>query len=184
MLGKGQEHWLATGWAKSGARWNVLAQTLMLTGMDQIPGPARGVYTDNWSGYPAGRQRLLELVKARRAAGATNFISLGGDIHGYFVGDVREDDTKPDSPILMSEFVGTSITSESFKTALFTKLLPENPQIKFMDDRHRGYVLCDVTPDLWRSTLRIVDNVRVRDPVFSTLATFVVENGKDGAKPG
>jgi hypothetical protein len=31
--------------------------------------------------------------------------------------------------------------------------------------------------------LRIVDNVRVRDGKFSTLKSFVVENGKPGPQP-
>jgi alkaline phosphatase D len=82
----------------------------------------------------------------------------------------------------MSEFVGTSVTSESFMTTLFQSLLPENPHIKLIDDSVRGYVLCDVMPQTWRTTLRMVDNVRVREPTFRTRASFVVENGRPGVE--
>lgn len=177
MLGKMQETWLRNGFAKSKTRWNVLAHGQMFTDFDQILGPARGVYTDGWGGYPSARRKLLDMVKTR---GVPNVVTLAGDIHSFFVSDVKDDDRDPNSQTLMTEFVGTSVTSESFNTALFTSLMPENPQIKFCDDRQRGYIMCDVTPNLWRADLRVVDNVRIRDGVFSTLKSFVVENGKPG----
>jgi alkaline phosphatase D len=46
----------------------------------------------------------------------------------------------------------------------------------------RGYVFCDVTPETWRTTLRVVDNVRLKTPTFQTLASFVVESGRPGAQ--
>jgi alkaline phosphatase D len=182
MLGRAQERWLGTSWAKSGARWNVLAQTLMLMGFDQNPGAGRGVFTDNWGGYPAGKKKVLDVVRRRKAEGATNFIALGGDIHAFVVGEVKDDDANPGSATLMTEFVVSSITSESYNTEIFNRLLPKNPQIAYMNDVPRGYMLCEVTPDAWRTTIRTVANVRVPEPVFGTLATFVVENGKTGAR--
>jgi alkaline phosphatase D len=177
MLGKLQENWLRNGFARNGARWNVLAHAQMFTDFDQILGPPLGVYTDSWGGYPAARRKLLDLVKQRNL---NNVVTLAGDIHSFFVSDVKDDARDPNSATLMSEFVGTSISSESYNTVLFNSLLPENPHIKFLDDRQRGYVVCDVARDVWRTDLRVMDNVRVRDGVFSTLKSFVVENGKPG----
>ena len=181
MLGKGQERWLSEGWAKSGARWNVLAQTLMLMGFDQGTGAGRGAFTDNWGGYPAAKKRVLDIVKRRKKDGYSNFIALGGDIHAFVVGEVKDDDANLASEGLMTEFVVSSISSESYNTKIFNSLLPKNPQIAFMDDVPRGYMICEITPAAWRTTIRIVENVRVREPVFRTLATFVVDDGKTGA---
>lgn len=177
MFGKAQESWLRGGFARADTRWNVLAHALMFTDFDQIVGPARGIYTDSWGGYPATRRMLLDVIKQRSIG---NVITLAGDIHGYFVADVKDDPLDPHSPTLMSEFVGTSITSESDSAALFNSLLPENPHIKFVDDTRRGYVLCDVDKTVWRGQLRATDNVRLRSAAYSTYKTFVVENGRPG----
>jgi alkaline phosphatase D len=82
----------------------------------------------------------------------------------------------------MSEFVGTSVTSESHQNALFAAAMPENPHIKFFEDRQRGYVLCDVTPEAWQTQMRVVDDVRIRNGTFSTLKSFAVANGKPGVQ--
>ena len=177
MLGKAQETWLRNGFAKSNTRWNVLAHSLMFTSFDQIIGPQRGVFTDSWGGYPTSRRKLLDVVKQRNIP---NVITLAGDIHSFFVSDVKDDDLDPNSATLMSEFVGTSVTSESYNTALFNSLMPENPHIKFCDDTRRGYIMCDVTREAWRADLRVVDNVRIREGAFSTMKSFVVESGKPG----
>ena len=177
MLGKAQETWMRNGFAKSNTRWNVLAHALMFTSFDQINGPQRGVYTDSWGGYPGSRRKLLDLIKQRNIP---NVVTLAGDIHSFFVSDVKDDELDPNSATLMSEFVGTSISSESFNTTLFNSLLPENPHIKFLDDTRRGYVMCDVSRDVWRADLRVVDNVRVREGAVTTLKSFAVENGKPG----
>ena len=60
--------------------------------------------------------------------------------------------------------------------------MPDNPHVKFFDDRQRGYVLCDLTPETWQTQMRVVDNVRVRDSAVTTLKSFVVENGKPGVQ--
>jgi alkaline phosphatase D len=60
--------------------------------------------------------------------------------------------------------------------------MPENPHIKFFDDRQRGYVLCEVTPDTWHTQMRVVDDVKVRNGTVTTLRSFAVENGKPGVQ--
>ncbi len=107
-------------------------------------------------------------------------MTLAGDIHTYFVADVKEDDLSQQAPVLMSEFVGTSITSDCYNPGLFASQMTDNPSIKFCDGWRRGYAICDVTKDVWRTDLRAVEDVRVRDSTISTLKSFVVENGKPG----
>jgi alkaline phosphatase D len=180
MMGREQEFWLRNGFGRSGCKWNVIAQSLMFTDFDQILGPQIGIFTDSWGGYPAGRRQILDLIKTR---GVQNVVSLGGDIHSFFVSKVMDNPKDMNSAVLMTEFVGTSITSESYNAALFNSLLPENPHISFCDDTVRGYVLCDVNHNTWRSDLRVVDNVRIRNGSVSTLKSYIVESGKAGPVP-
>jgi alkaline phosphatase D len=55
-----------------------------------------------------------------------------------------------------------------------------NPHIVFEDFR-RGYVHVDLDHATWRTDFRVVEHVRSSDAPASTLASFVVENGKPGA---
>ena len=42
---------------------------------------------------------------------------------------------------------------------------------------------CDLTPQSWTSEYRVVDDVRTPGTPARTLRTFVVENGRPGARP-
>jgi len=179
MLGAAQERWFRDSFGRWPMRWNVIAQTLMLAPFDQILGPARGVYTDNWGGYPTARQRVLNLVQERNLK---NAVSLGGDIHSFFVSDIKENDDNPQSPTIMSEFVGTSITSESTIADLFKAVMPDNPHIKYWNDAQRGFMLFNVDRNVFRADMRVVESVRVRESAFGTQKSFVIENGKPGVQ--
>jgi alkaline phosphatase D len=56
-----------------------------------------------------------------------------------------------------------------------------NPHIKFFDGDRRGYVLCKLDRDEWRTDLRMVPTVSTRDAPVETFASFVVEDGRPGA---
>ena len=55
------------------------------------------------------------------------------------------------------------------------------PHQHFHNNGH-GYVRCTMTPQLWTSDFRVVPSVLVRDAPVSTLASFVVEQGRAGAQ--
>ena len=44
----------------------------------------------------------------------------------------------------------------------------------------RGYVSCEIGPDLWRTDYRNVDYVTTAGAPLKTTASFVLENGKAG----
>jgi alkaline phosphatase D len=179
MLGAVQENWFRMNFGRTGARWNCIVQSLMMMNFDQVPGPGRGAYSDNWGAYGAARRKIVDVIAQR---GLSNVVSLGGDIHSYFAGDVVADENNPLSTPVISEFVGTSITAESYNTKLFDSLMPENPNIKYVNDRLRGYVMCDVSRDVWNADFRVVEDARTRQPVFRSLAKFAVENAKPGVR--
>ncbi|HEX5612110.1 MAG TPA: alkaline phosphatase D family protein, partial [Burkholderiales bacterium] len=179
ILGRAQERWLEGALADSRATWNVLAQQTRIAQMDELPGPGRRAWTDSWDGYPAARKRLLDFLHERRIA---NPVTIGGDIHSFNVNDLKLDFDDPSSPTVASEFVGTSITSQGWAQERFDAMLPDNPHVKFVNSRHRGYTRVEVTPKEMRVDLRAMETVQTREAGCSTLATYVVENGKPGAQ--
>ena len=177
MLGRAQERWLENSLSESRSRWNLLAQQTTMAQFDQKPGPGRRAWTDGWDGYPAARKRLLDYFHEKKIA---NPVVLGGDVHSFNVAELKLDFDDPKSPVVASEFVGTSITSQAWAQERLNKLLADNPHMKLMDSRYRGYARVEVTPGRMRTELRAMESVLSRDAACNTLATFVVEDGKAG----
>ncbi|MBC7843485.1 MAG: alkaline phosphatase D family protein [Gemmatimonadaceae bacterium] len=109
MLGAEQERWLVNGLAESRSTWQVLAQQIMFAPATTKPAPGDSAYMDVWGGYPKARDRLLAAI-GDRAPGRTVVIS--GDVHSNYVQDVRRGFDRPDRPLIATEFVGTSISSD------------------------------------------------------------------------
>ncbi len=177
MLGRAQERWLAGALARSGARWNLIAQQTPMAQFDQLPGPGRRAWTDGWDGYPAARSRLFDALVEHRVA---NPVILGGDVHSFNVSELKRDFDDPASAAVASEFVCTSITSQAWPQAKLDEFLPDNPHLKLVDSRNRGYVRVELAPGLLRADLRAMETVQRRDAPCSTLASFVVEDGRAG----
>ena len=179
ILGRRQRRWLLEGLDRSQARWNVLAQQVLMTEVDLRLGPGRAWYSDAWDGYAADRARLLRFIARRRPA---NPVVLSGDIHSFFVNDLKLDNRREHAPVLATEFVGTSITSGAGKYGAFARHLPENPHIRFFESRLRGYTRCTIRPDSWHTDLRVVNSITDRRAKVRTLARLLVEAGRPGAR--
>lgn len=180
FLGPEQEQWLVDGMTHSATRWNVLAQQTIMAHYDYDAGEGIAVNHDQWDGYIGARDRLLDFVASRRPA---NPVVLTGDWHSSWVNDVTADYTDPASEILMSEFVGTSISSGCGWEAAVSAALSVNPQVKFFDGVLHGYVRCSVTPSLWRSDYQVVTSAGDTENPATTLTSWVVEDGQPGALP-
>jgi alkaline phosphatase D len=181
MLGAEQRAWLFEGLATTQARWNVLAQQTALAPWDREPAPdARSFGAgDNWDGYVAERQELLDWIVAR---GTRNPVVITGDSHANWIRNVPPNFTDFDAPPVATEFMGTSITSGGDPATPSTTYGddPNNPHIVFRNN-NRGYVLCHLDGRAWTSQYRIVPTVLQRGVPASTLSTFVVEDGRPGA---
>jgi alkaline phosphatase D len=57
----------------------------------------------------------------------------------------------------------------------------QNPHIKYFDGDSGGYVRCRVTPERWRTELRMATGVGARVAGQYTHATFEIEDGVPGA---
>ncbi|HYE72520.1 MAG TPA: alkaline phosphatase D family protein, partial [Blastocatellia bacterium] len=165
----------------SRTKWNIIAQQVFIAQHDSMPGPERQFQMDQWNGYTVARKRFLEFLHKHRPS---NPVVLTGDIHVNWVADLKLDFDREDSPVVGTEFVGTSISSSgngADMTPNATAALSENPHLKFFNGQ-RGYVRCSLTPERWQTDYRVVPTVSQPDATISTRASFVVENGRPGAK--
>ncbi len=184
MLGAAQEQRLDDGLAQDGTdgrtRWSVLAQQTIFSPRNYKAAPEESFSPNTWDGYPAARQRVLDAVKARAPR---NAVFLGGDIHQNYVCQVHADFARPDSPVIASEFCGTSLSSASGVAQSSVDVIrARNPHILLARSDRRGYVIADITPTEWTTHLRVLDDVSKEDSGMSTLARFEVKDRRPGAE--
>lgn len=181
MTGRDQERWLLRKLDSSGARWNVIAQQMMMAQLNQEPDSGKAFNLEAWDGYVAQRKRLLDYLSERRPS---NPIVLSGDMHSSWVTDLKADFRDPSSETVATEFVGTSISSgcDASDAEAYKEVLNKNPHIRYFNERNGGYVRCDVTQGLWHSNLRIADSICDRRSPVHTIASFVVEDGRPGVQ--
>ena len=181
LLGARQERWLEAGLGASKARWNVLAQQTLMAQEDRKLGAGQIFFSDGWDGYPAARRRLLDFLAQAKPA---NPVVIGGDVHSFWVNDLKPDFDAADSPVVATEFVGTSISSQPPPEDLIQTAKKEGDgHIHFATGLHRGYVRMEITPTLLKADLRALTDVRKPDSACETLSSWLVEDGRPGAKP-
>ena len=178
MLGDAQASWLDQGLATD-ARWHLLGQqTLMAPLWGELEGK-RTVWTDGWDAYRASRSRILAAMAKHDDA---NHIVLGGDIHATAIADVHRDVDDLKSPIVASEFCGTSISAQGWRVGEFDGRVKMNPHIHYGDDQRRGYLVFEADAKRLRCEVRNVADVTKADTGVETAASFVVEDGRPGPK--
>ena len=131
---------------------------------------------DQWPGYAAERIQLMRFLADRKIA---NPVVLTGDIHTNWANELRVDDRREDQPLVASEFVATSLCSGGNgveKPKNLDSILATNACVKF-HNAERGYILCNVTQDSWRSDYMVVDDVLKPGGNTFSRAAFVVEAG-------
>ncbi len=179
MLGEAQETWLTEQLKQSPAKWNVLAQQVMMARVDLQPGPGLKCSMDQWPGYEIPRRRLL---KSFQDLSVSNPIVLTGDIHSNWANELPLDPEASDSPIVANEFVCTSLSSGGNGNQNLehqAAMKAENPFVKF-HNAERGYVRCEVTNSSWRSDYQVVPVVTRRGSPLVTRASFHIEDGQTG----
>ena len=180
LTGAAQEKWLVDGLGSSRARWQVLANQVMMAPYDNTLGPEQRYSMDVWSGYAAERERVLGAI-AERAPNRT--VVITGDIHSSLVSELRSSFVRPDARVVATELVGTSISSGGDGADAYARpeVLAENPHIKWHNAR-RGYVSCRVMPDEWRAVYRVVPFVSKPDAPVDTPASFLIAHGRPGVQ--
>ncbi|WP_331714769.1 alkaline phosphatase D family protein [Auraticoccus cholistanensis] len=167
MLGREQEQWVTDRLVGSPATWNVLAGGVVLTAVTEDR-------TDQWDGYPAARQRLLDAMGRSR-----NAVMLTGDIHRHVAAELRADFTRPAAGNVGVELICTSVASDGdgAPTDAYTPDWTQHEHVKLYDGR-RGYVHVRFTPSEMRSTFVVVPWVRADDTAPRQVAArFVTPAG-------
>lgn len=187
LLGAEQERWLAEGWSLE-RPWNLLAQQTLMARCNQED-PARAAvgkepgryWTDGWDGYPAARERLLAVVAERKVPGV---VALGGDVHANYVADLKPggyaawDD--PKTPVIASEFCGTSISSLGLPQERMDLFRQLNPHLHHARSDQRGTVRFTLDAKRLQAELRVVQDARDPASAIGVQGRYVVEAGRPG----
>ena len=170
MLGEAQEQWLYSGLADSEATWNVMANGVTVAAITEDR-------VDQWDGYPAARQRLLDAMST-----TSNPVVLTGDIHRHVAAELKADFADPESATVGVELICSSVASDGdgAPTDDYTEDWTQHPYVKLYDGR-RGYVHVRMTPDEVTSQFKIVPYIEADDAApLETVARFTTPAGAPG----
>lgn len=181
MLGADQERWLDARFANSTAHWTIIAQQQHINPWVQSNDAGEpNWWTDDWCGYPAARERLLNSLVS---SDAKNPVFLAGDIHSFWATALPGDRSNLASAPIATEFVTGGITSTGPPHDYFMSLMPKNPQVRFFDSRVTGYIVCNVNRKRWRTDYYAVDPDVPNNPERALIASYVVESGNPDPRP-
>jgi len=175
VLGPQQEAWLRKALRKSGARWKLLGQQVVMAQLRIPLGGQTLVNLDAWDGYPNARRRLFSLI---RETGASDVVVLTDDIHASGAAELSEDPfTDPSSPLGV-ELVTPAITSPFPLANIGGLVQAANPHLKFVQTGLRGYMLVDVTAERLSARWFLLDGVEDPENATETLeAALEVDAG-------
>jgi alkaline phosphatase D len=177
MLGQTQERWLSERLRGSTRAWKLLAQATQISSTS-IPAPTgRAYWNDAWDGYPEARKRLLQTVVDAKLQ---DVVTLGGDVHCNVAAPLRLEPNNPQSPIVASEFVTTSITSRGLGDKPAALIRESNADLLHYRSDERGFSLITVTPDQVSCDFRTTRFPAGSEPGFKTQARYVVKRGVAG----
>lgn len=177
MLGHAQETWLKAGLAAEQGRWSLVAQQTLFSRL-RLPAGPDALYSDIWDGYHATRTRTLD---ALAHPSVRNAVILSGDVHSFWVNDVKQDFGRPESPTVATEVVTSCLAARNGPEAFFGPAPSLNPHICFLDNSRAGYVLLDIMPRYLNVDLRAVLDLADPQGAMESLARFSIEDGKPGA---
>jgi alkaline phosphatase D len=179
LLGTAQADWLAAGLASSDADWKfIVGPSQISPGLVRSPwGPL--AYADGWDAFPAARRRLMNAIAQPRVP---DVVCLGGDVHRHVAANLRLDPQDPKSPIVASEFVGTSVTSKGMSELLTSWMKASNPDLLHLRSDERGYLRLEVTPEQVLAEFRGTPHPVRAGAQLHTQARYVVRRGEPGPR--
>lgn len=165
MLGQSQEEWLfeeLRRFGYSATTWCAIGQQVMLGQLSDtstycVADP------DQWDGYGASRNRLLDALAAEEI---DNVLVLTGDAHSSWAMDIAEDpfdpthyDADSGSGSLAVEFVvpGLASAGPGGSTA---GLGATHPHVRYAELTQQGYVVVDITTARVEAQWYFLDDVR------------------------
>lgn len=194
LMGAAQEAWLfdqLRASQRSGASWTLLGQQVMFSSI-MLPG-TRPTNTDQWDGYPAQRDRVLDFIERERIR---NVVILSGDAHSSWGFDVPRYPWHSYQPAsgagsLAVELVTPAVSSPP--PPMFTSsngpdaaaaLRVAFPHLKYLEGAHRGFILVELTPDRMKADWLFSPDVRVRSDAEMAGGSLVCERGSQHLQQG
>ena len=180
LTGDAQEQWLIDGLRRSRYEWNIIPQQVFFAERDSLVGEGKRLSMDSWDGYAHNRQRIIDGIVEHEVG---NVIVLTGDVHRHYAADIKANFGDPDSRIIGSELVCTSITSGGDGNDDTQEALKaESPHVKYSRNR-RGYIRTTVTRDALKAEFLTLPFVTLPDAPIAVDASFTVESGVPGLQP-
>ena len=171
-LGTVQEQWLRDQLSASTATWNVIANPLLMAGLNTGTAEAPKYTLDTWDGYTASRDRLLAHIETTKPS---NPVVITGDWHASFVLDVKR---TPDAPTLMPEFLASSMTTIIFGD----DYRANNPHVRYFVGEH-GYGLVTITAAQFLCEFKYIADVWDPNTAISHVDGWKVLSGQHEAQP-
>lgn len=169
IAGADQLQWLIDGLVGSTAKWKIVGNPVMISRLDVgtlpawllgplgellgVPANGYALNGDQWDGYNADRERLVDTL---RAHSTKDVVFVTGDIHTSWANELTTRDTGANNPAA-AEFVVPSVTSDNVNDFLHTSpggplsllaaslVRGTNPQVKWTELDGHGYGVLDVT---------------------------------------
>ncbi|MGO3363585.1 MAG: alkaline phosphatase D family protein [Corynebacterium sp.] len=134
MMGRTQFDWFADVLDTSPTTWQMIGNSVMFAPMTLpntldprvhdwlvtqvgLPNDGIALNSDQWDGYMAERQRIVDLIAARNQRGEGNVVFLTGDIHTSWAADIPANAGAyrhgRDGTVAAAEFVTPSVTAAS-----------------------------------------------------------------------
>ncbi|MCW2967061.1 MAG: hypothetical protein JWM71_833 [Solirubrobacteraceae bacterium] len=188
FLGAAQQTFVQGGLKASKARWKIIANEVQIMRRLEFDGTSGVDDRDAWGGYLAEREALLGVVKD-----VPGTVFCTGDIHEFIAGTVRTADGTPAA----AEVCGSSVTSLSTaeghalgKQAGWGTLdaptepadvtagrRKYNPEWGYLDADHHGYVICDVSADQFKATMKRMQTIKQQTTAQLAPAHMTVAHG-------
>jgi alkaline phosphatase D len=161
LLSDAQRDWTYRHLADRHTTWKLLVnqvhigamQLIGAPGLTKRTGPVRPLINpDQWDGYPHERESLLAALRSDDVHGV---LALSGDLHATFVRTVHDAGgpvlTELTTPAVTSPTFGTAVSARTkglLRPAMLERILrTKNSGIEWVDTRHHGVSVLDITPE-------------------------------------
>lgn len=180
LLGPEQEAWLTSGLATASARWKVLGNPVVFAPLPVrvFPESAPLYNFDQWDGYPRSREAVLDAI---RDHGVDNVVIVTGDVHSLGVGRVHDDGEDVTTPILATEIVAPSTTSDASYLAQFENIVLDIPWVDDFSVTVHGYARVAFTRAEARVDFMVLDDHTDPDSAQRVHSSWRIADGVAGA---
>ncbi len=181
LLGADQQAWLTDGLESSGARWKIIGNQVVFSPTPIRLNPnAPAVYNfDQWDGYPSSREAVVDAISR---GGVEDVIFFTGDIHALGVARVHAISEDETSPVIATEFVAPSTTSDASELSTGEATIEAIPWVERFDITVHGYAHVTLTPESATCVIKVVEDIADANAAQRVDSTWVVDTGVAGPR--